>query len=84
MSEVAEPMLFDSTPSRAGEFPLQFPSAEPTLGKAKRARKIYVDVSNENTTIPPPHRTIFVKQRSVRPFSFSLFSLNVYLTDVRF
>ncbi|KAK1903185.1 3'(2')5'-bisphosphate nucleotidase CysQ, partial [Dissostichus eleginoides] len=43
VSEVSEPRLFDSTPLRLGEFPLQFPSAEPTLGKESHARKIYVD-----------------------------------------
>lgn len=88
VSEVSESRLFDSTPLRLGEFPLQFPSAEPMLGKESRARKIYVDVSNENTTIPPPRLTIFVKQRSVRSFSlppFSSFSLNIsILADVRF
>lgn len=75
VSEVSESRLFDSTPLWLGEFPLQFPSAEPMLGKESRARKIYVDVSNENTTIPPPRLTIFVKQRSVRSFSLSLRSL---------
>lgn len=75
VSEVLEPRLFDSTPLRLGEFPLQFPSAEPMLGKESRARKIYVDVSNENTTTPPPRLTIFVKQQSVHSFSLSLRSL---------
>ena len=89
MSEVSEPRLFDSNPSRLGEFPLQFPSAEPTLGKESHARKIYVDVSNENTTTPPPRRTIFVKQQSVHSFSLCLRSLLSrpdisILTDVRF
>lgn len=58
------------------------------LGEESHARKIYVDVSNENTTNPPPHLTIFVKQRSVRSVSLppiSSFSLNIsILTDVRF
>ncbi len=72
VSEVSEPRLFDSTPLRLGEFPLQFPSAEPTLGKESHARKIYVDVSNENTTTPLPRLTIFVKQQSVHSCSLSL------------
>ena len=75
MSEVSEPRFFDSTPLRLGEFPLQFPSAGLMLGKESRARKIYVDVSNENTTIPPPRLTIFVKQRFVRSFFSSPRSL---------
>lgn len=75
VSEVSEPWLFDSTPLRLGEFPLQFPSAEPTLGKESHARKIYVDVSNENTTTPLPRLTIFVKQQSVHSFSLSPRSL---------
>ena len=75
VSEVSEPRLFDSTPLRLGEFPLQFPSAEPTLGKESHARKIYVDVSNENTTTPLPRLTIFVKQQCVHSFSLSLGSL---------
>ena len=75
VSEVSEPRFFDSTPLRLGEFPLQFPSAGLMLGKESRARKIYVDVSNENTTIPPPRLTIFVKQRFVRSFFSSPRSL---------
>lgn len=75
VSEVSEPRVFDSSPLRLGEFPLQFPSAEPTLGKESHARKIYVDVSNENTTIPLPRLTIFVKQQSVHSFSLSTCSL---------
>ena len=75
VSEVPEPRLFDSTPLRPGEFPLQFPSAEPTLGKESHTRKIYVDVSNENTTTPLPRLTIFVKQQCVHSFSLSPRSL---------
>lgn len=87
VSEVSEPWLFDSSPSRLREFPLQFPSSEPTLGKENHARKIYVDVSNENTTTPLAHLTIFVKQQSVHSFSVSplvLFFLREFsvLTDV--
>lgn len=75
VSEVSEPRLFDSSPLRLREFPLQFPSAGPMLGKESHARKIYVDVSNENTTTPLPHLTIFVKQQSVHSFSLSTHSL---------
>lgn len=81
VSEVSEPRLFDSSPLWLGEFPLQFPSVEPTLGKESHARKIYVDVSKENSTIPPPHLAIFVKQQSVHSFSFTplvLYHLSEY------
>lgn len=70
VSEVSGPRLFDSSPSWLGEFPLQFPSVEPPLGEEGHAGKIYVDVSNENSTIPPPRLTIFVKQQSVHSFPF--------------
>lgn len=75
VSEVSEPWVFDSSPLRLGEFPLQFPSVEPTLGKESHARKIYVDVSNENTTTPLPRLTIFVKQQCVHSFPLSMCSL---------
>lgn len=72
VSEVSEPRVFDFAPWRPGEFPLQFLSAEPTLGQESHARKIYVDVSNENTAAPRLRRTIFVKQRSVHSFALSV------------
>ncbi|KAF3843329.1 hypothetical protein F7725_002178, partial [Dissostichus mawsoni] len=68
---------------RLGEFPLQFPSAEPTLGKESHARKIYVDVSNENTTTPLPRLTIFVKQQCVHSFSLSLVQLLATLGQIK-